>query len=126
MTDQSRSGDVTEILQGLSTRLGGAQVSVKAKHYPRLGPTGDNSGYVEQVWTFAPADGPGGMDIPTSADEVILTLRGRMQRPKGEVLSTVSEVVEPFGQEWDYRVLTHNHGGQSEYEVQVFNRAPGW
>jgi hypothetical protein len=126
MTDSSRSGELTQILQGLTTLPGGKHVSIKAKHFPRLGPAGDNSGYQEQVWHFSTADGPAAMDIPTSADEIIVTLRGDMARPKGEVLSSVSAVVERVSEEWDYRVLTHLTGGGSEYEVQVFSRTPGW
>jgi hypothetical protein len=66
------------------------------------------------------------MRIPASADEIIVTLHGKMARSKGEVISSVSEVVESMGDEWDYRVLTHTNGGGPEYEVQVFSRTPAW
>jgi len=126
---ETRSEEVTRIVQALAGLPGSSAVHVISKRFPHLGPAESGSMYEEKRRRF-PADSipTEGVAMPADVEEIIITLEGRLPGPEieDELVQRVSSLLgeTPGKHNWDMRARFEKGRESLPYEFIVFTSQP--
>lgn len=122
---QTRSDEVSRIVQALATLPGSLAMNVVARKYPRFGPGEPGRGFQQQSRSFGTDEVPEGLGLPADVEEVIITLKGTLPEPqaKDELVDQINEFFSDpdVAAYWDIRArFTQPNADYSQYELTIF------